>query len=152
MSAPPCSRISTTLNVPTHFRSSLLSPPPSPSPSPSPPTPPHALAPPPSPSLPQRLPWSPTSTTWATGAACLLPRALPLPTHPRFPSYSPPPHPVSSACPWSPTFYYMGNRRGMGAYGVEFREPAHGLQGEGDLAGVGVYAARDIDSRGARAW
>ncbi|CAI7850531.1 unnamed protein product [Closterium sp. NIES-54] len=47
-----------------------------------------------------------------------------------------------------PYFYYMGNRRGMGAYGVEFREPAHGLQGEGDLAGVGVYAARDIDSRG----
>ncbi|CAI5475291.1 unnamed protein product [Closterium sp. Yama58-4] len=47
-----------------------------------------------------------------------------------------------------PYFYYMGNRRGMGAYGVEFKEPANGLQGEGDLAGVGVYAARDIDSRG----
>ncbi|CAI5997076.1 unnamed protein product [Closterium sp. NIES-65] len=144
MSAPPCSRISTTLNVPTHFRSSPL-PPPSPSPSPSPlPLPTPLPLPHPSPSA---FLWSPTSTTWATGAACLLPRALPLPTHPRFPSYSPPP-PCQQRVSLEPYFYYMGNRRGMGAYGVEFREPAHGLQGEGDLAGVGVYAARDIDSRG----
>ncbi|GJP65916.1 hypothetical protein CLOP_g22815, partial [Closterium sp. NIES-67] len=65
------------------------------------------------------------------------------------PAYFQPPTaiPSNELSSLEPYFYYMGNRRGMGAYGVEFREPEHGLQGVNDLAGVGVYAARDIDSR-----